>query len=530
HVPNIHIRAPKTSVIGTAEFEYFIERNNLRSLIFDGASYELIKETFVNARLTDTLMKRIKIMLKHFRKPIAVRSSGLLEDSLMQPFAGIFETYIIPNTHPDINERVKQVANAIKLVYASVYSDLARGYIKAVNYNLEEEKMAVVIQEAVGNRFGDFFYPHISGVAQSYNYYPFAHMKPEEGFAVMALGLGKYVVEGEKAYRFSPKYPTIDINQPKDQFRNSQVDFFAVDLRKKEPDLLSGDTAGLIKLPISVAEQHGTLKHLASIYDPENNRITPGLSANGPRIVNFADILKYNYIPLAQSIETVLDVVKEAMGTPVEIEYAVDLNKDKEMRASFYLLQIKPLIGSLQDYNVDMEDISPDEIVLYTEKCMGNGLVDYITDVIYIDRNKFDKSHTVEMAAEVEKFNAQMIKENMKYLLIGPGRWGTRDRWIGIPVSWPQISNAKIIVETALNDFPLDASSGSHFFHNVTTMNVGYLSLPANNNRYSIKFDILDRQPLVGEMRFFRHVRFSKPLKIRMDGRKQIAVVTYEKL
>lgn len=530
HVPNIHIRAPKTSVIGTAEFEYFIERNNLRSLIFDGASYELIKETFVNARLTDTLMKRIKIMLKHFRKPIAVRSSGLLEDSLMQPFAGIFETYIIPNTHPDINERVKQVANAIKLVYASVYSDLARGYIKAVNYNLEEEKMAVVIQEAVGNRFGDFFYPHISGVAQSYNYYPFAHMKPEEGFAVMALGLGKYVVEGEKAYRFSPKYPTIDINQPKDQFRNSQVDFFAVDLRKKEPDLLSGDTAGLIKLPISVAEQHGTLKHLASIYDPENNRITPGLSASGPRIVNFADILKYNYIPLAQSIETVLDVVKEAMGTPVEIEYAVDLNKDKEMRASFYLLQIKPLIGSLQDYNVDMEDISPDEIVLYTEKCMGNGLVDYITDVIYIDRNRFDKSHTLEMAAEVEKFNAQMIKENMKYLLIGPGRWGTRDRWIGIPVSWPQISNAKIIVETALNDFPLDASSGSHFFHNVTTMNVGYLSLPANNNRYSIKFDILDRQPLVGEMRFFRHVRFSKPLKIRMDGRKQIAVVTYEKL
>ncbi|MDP2422709.1 MAG: PEP/pyruvate-binding domain-containing protein [Bacteroidales bacterium] len=528
HVPNIHVRAPKTMVIGTVEFEYFIDRNHLREIIFDNISYEEIKHTFIQSKLTDTLMKRLKIVLRHIRKPIAIRSSGLFEDSLMQPFAGIFETYLLPNNHPDLNQRVEQVANAIKMVYASIYSNVARGYIEAVNYKLEEEKMAVVLQEVVGHRYGDFFYPHISGVAQSYNYYPFSHMKPEEGFAVAALGLGKYVVDGEKAYRFSPKYAGVEINSPKDIYRNSQVDFFAVDLRKKEPNLLEGDTAGLAKLPISESENHGTLKHLASVYDPESNSISPGLSAAGPRIINFADVLKYNYAPLSKTIETVLDVVKEALGSPVEIEFAVDLNKDKDMRASFYLLQIKPLIGSAQGYNIDLDEINSNDIMLFSEKCMGNGLIETITDVIYVDRHYFDKSQTLAMADEIEKLNAQMIRENRKYLLIGPGRWGTRDRWIGIPVTWPQISNAKVIVETSLESFPLDASSGSHFFHNVTSMNVGYVSLPNDSSQSYIRWEVLDRQPLVQKTTFFRHVRFNKPLKVRMDGKKRMTVITFE--
>lgn len=529
HVPNIHVKAPKTLVIGTVEFEYFLDRNNLREHIFNDLPYEELKKIFIEAKLTDTLMKRLKIVLRHIKKPIAIRSSGLFEDSLMQPFAGIFETYLLPNNHPDLNTRVKQAADAIKLVYASVYSNVARGYIQAVNYKLEEEKMAVVIQEVVGNRYADYFYPHISGVAQSYNYYPFAHMKPEEGFAVIAAGLGKYVVEGEKAYRFSPKYPDVDINSPKDLYRNSQVDFFAVDMSKRDPNLLEGDTAGLAKLPISDAESHGTLKHLASVYDPDSGRISPGLSTAGPRIVNFADVLKYNYAPLAKTIESVLDVVKEAMGTPVEIEFAVDLNKDKQMMASFYLLQIKPLIGSELDYNIDLEEIAKDDIILFTETGMGNGMIDNISDVIYVDREKFDKSQTVAMAEEIDKLNAEMVKQGRKYILIGPGRWGTRDRWIGIPVTWPQISNAKIIVETALEGFPLDASSGSHFFHNVTSMNVGYFSIPYINEKNFVKWEVLNNQPMVTQTEFFKHVRFEQPIVVRMDGRKRISLITNEK-
>lgn len=526
HVPNIHIRAPKTLVIGTDEFEYFMDRNKLYEQIIQEEDYEVIKQAFVAAQLTDTLVRKLKVILKKITKPIAIRSSGLFEDSLMQPFAGIFETFLLPNNHPDLNVRMQQTMDAIKLVYASVFSDVAKGYIRAVNYKIEEEKMAVVIQEVVGNTYGDYYYPHISGVAQSYNYYPFAHMKPEEGYAVAALGLGKYVVEGEKAYRFSPKYANLDINSPKDQYKNSQVNFFAVDLHKKDLNLLEGDMAGLARLDLDDAEMHGSLNHLASVYDLENDRISPGLNRPGPRIVNFADILKYNYIPLAKTIEIVVDVVHEAMGTPVEIEFAVDLKKDSSMRASFYLLQIKPLLGSAQDYQVDMDEISAEDIVLYSEKAMGNGLIADVSDVIYIPEESFDKSLTREMAEEIDEMNKTMIQEKRKYVLIGPGRWGTRDRWIGIPVYWPQISNACVIVETSLKDFPLDASSGSHFFHNVVSMNVGYFSVQPELSKSFITYDILNKQEVVHQGKYFRHVRLTSPLSIRMDGKKRISVIT----
>ncbi|MCD4737018.1 MAG: PEP/pyruvate-binding domain-containing protein [Bacteroidales bacterium] len=444
----------------------------------------------------------------------------------MQPFAGIFETYLLPNNHPDPQVRLKQLTDAIKLVFASVYSKVARGYINAINYKIEEEKMAVVIQEVVGNQFGDVFYPHISGVAQSYNYYPVAHMKPEEGFAVMALGLGKYVVEGEKAFRFSPSFPNTEILSTKDMIKNSQFHLYAVDLKKKDPDLLTGDMAGLTTLTIDDAERQGTLKHCASVFSPDNNTITPGLDKPGPRIINFANILKYNYAPLARTIEVVLDVVKEALGSPVELEFAVDLNKDKNYRTSFYLLQIKPLLGSAQDYNVDMQKIDKKDIILYTEKGMGNGLIKDVRDIIYVDTVIFDKSKTEEMVQEIEQLNEKMGRKGKKYILIGPGRWGTRDRWIGIPVNWPQISNARIIVETSLEGFPLDASSGSHFFHNVTSMNVGYFSVQQELSGNYITWELLKSQKLVDKTKYFRHIEFEKPVKVRMDGKKRIAVIT----
>ena len=528
HVPDINIKSPLTSVIGTDEFEYFIERNRIREKITDFENYSEIRKIFTSGVLTDTLIRRLRILLKLIDKPLAVRSSGLFEDSLSQPFAGIFETYLLPNNHPDINVRLNQVMDAIKLVYASVFSPEARGYIEAINYKLDEEKMAIVIQQVVGNQYDDVYYPHISGVAQSYNYYPFAHMKPDEGFAVAALGLGKYVVDGGSGYRFSPIYPDVEILTPRDLYKNSQVKFLAVDLAKSDVNLLEGEMAGLREMDIDVAEQHGTLRHLASVYDPDNQRMVPGITTPGPRVVNFSNVLKYDYCPMAKTIETVLDIVKEAMGTPVEIEFAIDLTRDENYKTTFYLLQIKPLIGAELDYQVNMDEIHRDEIVLFSDKGMGNGLVPDITDVIYVDKDEFDKSKTQEMVVEIEKLNNLMKKENRKYILIGPGRWGTRDRWIGIPVNWPQISNAKTIVETSLEGYPLDASSGSHFFHNVTSMNVGYFSVQPEMGKSYIDYELLKKQKLINKTNFFRHVRFEKALKVRMDGRKRIAVVTWE--
>ncbi len=526
YIPDINVGAPKTSMIGTEEFEYFLSRNHLEEFIRNEKDYRVIKETFLESKLTETLVKRLKILVDKIKNPLAIRSSGLFEDSLMQPFAGIFETYLLPNNHPDAKVRLKQLTDAIKLVYASTYSPVARGYVEAIHYKIEEEKMAVVIQEVVGNQYDRFFYPHISGVAQSYNYYPVSHMKPEEGFGILALGLGKYVVEGEKAYRFSPRYPDVEINTPKDQFKNSQVEFYAVDMGKKNVNLLEGDTAGLARLDIDDAEMQGTLKHCASVYDPDSSRIVPGLTHAGPRVVNFADILKYNYIPLAKTLEVVLDVVKEAMGCAVEIEFAIDLEKDRNNKAYFYLLQIKPLLGSASDYNINMDKINKSDIILFSDKGMGNGRIDNIHDVIYVDKEVFDKRKTEEMVHEIEQLNAQMVKEKRKYILIGPGRWGTRDKWIGIPVNWPQISNARVIVETSLEDYPLDASSGSHFFHNVTSMNVGYFTVQPEVSKSYIKWEALEKQEHVNRTQFFRHVRFDRPLIIRMDGKKRISMVT----
>jgi len=529
YLEGINIRTPKTSIIGTSEFEKFLETNKLRNEISKSHDHEKLKEIFLNGSLSDLLIEKLEVIVSLISNPLAIRSSGMFEDSISQPFSGVFETYLLPNNHPDSKVRLQQLMDAIKLVFASVYSNTARDYIEAINLKIEEEQMAIVIQEVVGNKYDNVFYPHISGVALSYNYYSYAHMKPEEGFAVAALGLGRYVVEGEKAYRFSPKYTGLDINSPKTQYKNSQLEFFAIDLNKMDANLLEGETAALVRLDIEHAEKHGNLKHLASVYDIEDDRIIPGLTMAGPRIVNFANILKYKYIPLAEAIETVLDVVKEAFGSPVEIEFAVELEKDKSGNASFYLLQIKPLIGSIHDYEIDTDNLNRENMLLYSEKCMGNGVINNIIDVIYIDKELFDKAHTHEMTCEIEKLNKKMQAQGREYVLIGPGRWGTRDRWIGIPVKWTQISNAKVIVETSLADYPLDASWGSHFFHNVTAMNVGYFSVHHTTGDSSfVAWDILNSQKLIHAGKYFKHVRFQEPLTIKMDGKKRVSLISWK--
>ena len=525
-IPDINIRSPRTAIIGTDEFDTFLKENEFIETAYSfNTTYEQIQQLFVSGKLSDSLMKKLKVVVETIKNPIAVRSSSLFEDSLLQPFAGVFKTYIVPNSHHNTEIRLLQLANAIKLVYASIFSIISKNYIEAINYKIEEEKMAVVLQEVVGHKFEKYYYPHISGVAQSFNFYPVSHMKPEDGFAVIALGLGQYVVDGEKAFRFSPKDPQIDIFTKEEIIKNSQKYFYAVDVSKEHINLLDGETAGLVKLDISEAEKHKTLKHLASVYDYQNDIIRPGLNYPGQRILNFANILKYNYIPLADTLSIMLDIVQEAMGTPVEIEFAVDLTKDKNGKASFYLLQIKPLLINEDDFKINENELKKENLLLLADKSVGNGIIKDLCDVIFVDINKFDKTKTEEIAKEIAEFNETMKKENKSYILIGPGRWGTRDKFIGIPVVWSDISKAKIIVETSLKDFPLDASLGSHFFHNVISMNVGYFSVNHIGGKGFIKWDKLYNAKTLKRGKYIIHIKFDKCLTIKMDGKKRISII-----
>jgi hypothetical protein len=405
------------------------------------------------------------------------------------------------------------------LVFASTFSEKARNYFIVVHHKIEDEKMAVVLQELVGHRYENYYYPHISGVAQSYNYYPVAKMKPDEGFAVAAIGLGTYVVDGWKSFRFSPVYPRVSICSIKDLLNSSQVQFYALDCRETNVDFLKhGELAALKLLDISEAERHGTLRHCASVYNPDNDRIESGLSALGPRVINFADVLQYNYVPLAETISVLLNTIKEAFGSPVEIEYAVDLTPGVNGLPTFFLLQIKPLIGDQFRQNINLEKLDKSQMLMFTKSSVGNGEINEIHDVIFIENDKFNKLRTLEMAEEIEHLNKIMVKNNRQYVLIGPGRWGSQDRFVGIPVNWSQISNAKVIVEVSLNNYPLDTSLGSHFFHNLTSMNIGYCSVQHNSYTDFIRWDELRGQKIVHETTFFKHIHFSKPLNILMDG------------
>jgi len=523
-IPEINIRTPRTSIIGTDEFDLFMHRNNLLEIVYTDIPYEQVREQFLGGELSYNLEKKLKELLRLINRPLAVRSSSLLEDSTMQPFSGIFDTYLIPNNHPSFDIRYRQLCDAVKLVYASIYSPQSRRYFEAIHYKLEDEKMAVVIQEVVGTYHDGCYYPHISGTAQSHNYYPVAHMEPEDGFAIAALGLGHYVVNGERSYRFSPKYPSLEVISPLSLYKDSQIEFLALDMDKSDIDFCGeGSEANLVRHQISTAEKHGTLTHLVSVYDPENDRIDPGLSSQGPRILNFANILKYDYVPLSKTLELILDVGKEALGSPVEIEYAVDLDLTDNNKPSFYLLQIKPMLGTSDEYSFDPDSIGRENFLIYAEKSMGNGLIDSIRDVIFVKNEVFDKTRTKEITQEIEKYNDKMLKADEKYILIGPGRWGTRDPFIGIPVNWSQISQARIIVETSLENFPLDASLGSHFFHNVTSMNVGYFSIQHNSGKSFIRWDTLEEQEVIEETHYIKHVRFPEPICIMMDGKKRIS-------
>ncbi|MCE1199101.1 MAG: pyruvate, phosphate dikinase [Marinilabiliales bacterium] len=522
----INIRMPATTIIGAIEFDRFLELNDLLDIAFHSTDEEEIKTAFLAGDFSLSLKERLMSYITHMHQPLAVRSSGLFEDSLLQPFSGVYDTYLIPNNHPDPEVRFVQLQNAIKLIYASVFSNDARSYFQAINYKIEEEKMAIIIQPVVGKEHEGKFYVDISGIAQSFNYYPYAYMQPEDGFAVTAIGLGQAVSGGEKAYRFCPKYPGLNVGSIADQVRDTQREYWAIDLSNPELDMTHlGELAAIRKYPVSTAEKNGVIDQGLSTYDMENAVLLPGTGMRGPRVVDFANILKYNQVPLADALSVLMKLFQQAMGSPVEMEFAVDLNRGENGWPTFYLLQLKPLIRREEDVAIDLEGLERKNMVLLSRKGMGNGRIHGIRDMVYVDLDAFDRTRTREIATEVQEFNKLLSEADCKYVLIGPGRWGTRDEFTGIPVRWSYINNARVIVEVGLPDFPLDASLGSHFFHNVTSMNVGYFSVPLVDGNEFVNMDLIKSQEVIQAGKFVKWIRFPQPIEVLMDGRKRTAVV-----
>lgn len=524
--PDVKIKIPQTFIIGTSEYDYFIEHNQIGQWISQKSDAE-IQEIFIKGNLSLQLQKRLNWLLEGVHYPLAVRSSGLLEDSQSQPFAGIYNTFMIPNSNPDIAIRFQRLCDAVKLVFSSVYLHNARNYIESINYKIEEEKMAVIIQEVVGENFYGYYYPHISGVGQSYNFYPTSYLKNSDGVVSLAVGLGMAVVGGDNVFRFCPVYPKMDIVSNEELLGNSQKDFYAIHVANPEFNILNGDESTLVKLKIKEGEKHGSLNHILSVWDFENNRIVPNLALRGPRIVTFENILKHNYFPLAKITEAILEIGEKAMGVPVEIEFAVNLNKDlqKKIFPTFYVLQIRPLTINIEEIYIDSENLNPAELILYTERGMGNGVISNISDVIYLDPNKFDRTQTVEMQKEIAYLNDKMKQQNREYILIAPGRWGSRDRFLGIPVKWHEINKAKIIVEAGIQDFSVDASQGTHFFHNLVSMNVGYFTVPFDSPTDFVDWKWLANQEAVERLQYFVHVEIDHPTVVKMDGRRAVSFI-----
>jgi CheY-like chemotaxis protein len=526
--PGLDVKVPRTAFVGIDAFETFLESNGMWSFAYYEAAGEgggrLVRERFLATELPPALEDGLRRFALSTDRPLAVRSSGLFEDMLQVPFSGIYETYVVPNSHPDPEVRARQLRTAVKLIYASLFSPQTRSYFEMAGYALEEERMAIVVQELVGSRRGRWYYPHVSGTAQSRNYYPVSYLRPEDGLCVAALGLGSYVVSGEPALRFCPRFPKLDIVAPSLLLESSQRSFLALDMEDDDPDLAAGEEADLREIPIEEAASDPLFGMVASTWDAGNDRLSPGVASDGPRVIDLGNILKHEAVPFAQAIEATLDIGERSMGTPVEIEYALNLDEPGGVPA-LYLLQLKPLIRSEGKGLVDLEGVDPGDCFIMSPRSMGNGRDATVEDVVWVDPRRFDRSETVEIAREIEELDREMRVEGRKYVLVGPGRWGTRDRWLGVPVAFAQISRARVIVEADLRDFKVESSLGSHFFHNVTSMNVGYLTVPWDGGEGRVDWEWLYAfEPARRTARCAR-TRLPGPLEILMDGRSSRAAV-----
>ena len=527
--PGINITVPSTIVIGTLEFDKFIEENNLKNIVNKkNISDEEIAKAFMEGKIRDELKQDLAKILKHFKSPIAVRSSSLLEDSQSRPFAGIYSTYMLPNNHKNDAIRLNQLCQAIKLIYASVYFLEPRIYIESTSSTIEEEKMAIVIQNIVGKGYEGKFYPTFSGVAQSYNFYPVGHQTFEDGIATVAVGLGKTVVGGGKALRFCPRYPEniTEFSSPKSIFENAQRELFILDTSKKNFKLYDKEDINLNKLNIEDIKDDGSLETLVSTFDKNDGMIRDEVSDTGPNLVTFSGILKYDTFPLSSILKDILEIGQRGMGCPIEIEFAVDLNQNNNTPPTFSILQLRPLVPSHEQSHISWDDdIDLKNVFIKSDRALGNGLVKAIKNIIYVKPEIFDSTKTIEIADEIDKINKDLTAIKQPYILIGPGRWGTEDRFLGIPVKWNQISGVRVMVETGLENFNIDPSQGTHFFHNITSRGIGYINVPFNSKNNFIDWDWIDKKKPIKNLKYVKHIQLKSPLIIKLDGRSGSALI-----
>ena len=521
---NARVAIPKTVVLCTDIFDEFMDMNNLYQIALSDASDEEILRHFLRAKLPDRLVEDFFAFFDVVKSPIAIRSSSLLEDSHYQPFAGIYSTYMIPYLD-DKYEMLRMLSDAIKGVYASVYYRDSKAYMQATSNVIDQEKMAVILQEVVGTRYGDHFYPNISGVARSLNYYPIGDEKAEEGVVSLALGLGKYIVDGGLTLRVCPYHPhqVLQTSEMEIALRETQTQFYALDMTNVGNNFSIDDGFNLLKLHVREAEAEGALDLIVSTYDPYDMVIRDGIWPGGRKLITFANMLQHDAFPLAKILQLVQTYGQSEMRRPVEIEFAVKLNPDKT--GTFYLLQIRPIVDSKEMLDEDLTLVKDEETILRSYNSLGHGVVSDVQDVIYVKTDNYSASNNQLIAYDIEQLNRRFLDEGKNYVLVGPGRWGSSDTWLGIPVKWPHISAARVIVEAGLTNYRVDPSQGTHFFQNLTSFGVGYFTINAycNDGVYDQAF--LDALPAVEETRFLRHVRFEKPLVIKMDGKRNLGVV-----
>ncbi len=522
--PNVRVAVPSSVAVGTDVFDAFLDDNKLRRLAVRDCDDEDIVHAFLPARLPDDFRGDLAAYLEQVKYPLAVRSSSLLEDSHGQPFAGIYKTYMIPNNHLSQEVRLEQLCDAIKLVYASTFTRAAKLYLEATGHHAEEEKMGVILQEVVGSQYGDHFYPTFAGVARSYNFYALGRLKPEDGVACVALGLGKMVVEGGEMLMFSPAYPEIlpQFSNTESTLANSQRSFYALYMGRGGNYTSTNADANLLAYDLEVAERDGTLEPIGSVYSPENDMVYDGINRPGARLVTFAHVLKSGIFPLAEIVKLLLEIGKHGMACPIEIEFAVNM-KTEPMQ--FGLLQIRPSFSDEATDEIPLEDNDRSKLLCYSPQTMGNGAIGGLKDIVFVKPDQFDSVQTRRIAAEIGRMNEQLRKMGRTCLLIGPGRWGSADPWLGIPVTWDQICTASAIVETSLDDFVITPSQGTHFFQNLTSFRVAYLTVNPVAGGGFVDWDWLARQTCVAETDYIRHVRLDRPLEVKLDGRSQRGVI-----
>lgn len=527
---NARVAIPKTVVLCTDVFDEFMESNSLYQVALSDVDDHTILRYFLKAKLPDRLVEDFFTLFDVVKSPIAIRSSSLLEDSHYQPFAGIYNTYMIPYLD-DKYEMLRMLSDAIKGVYASVYFHDSKAYMQATSNVIDQEKMAVILQEVVGNQYGERYYPSMSGVARSLNYYPLGDEQAEEGIVNLALGLGKYIVDGGLTLRFSPYHPNkiLQTSELDIALKETQTRFYALDLRNAGHDFSIDDGFNLLKLPVKEAEKDGALNYIASTYDPYDQIIRDGLYPGGRKVITFANILQHDVFPLARLLQLSLKYGQEEMRRPVEIEFAANLSREKDKTGTFYLLQIRPIVESNAVLDEDLTAIPDEELLLRSNNSLGQGIMDELYDIVYVKTEHYSASHNQEIAWEIEKLNREFLDTKRNYILIGPGRWGSSDTWLGIPVKWPHISAARLIVEAGLTNYRVDPSQGTHFFQNLTSFGVGYFTINAYTGDGIYNQDFLNTQPAIHETEYLRHVRFSCPAVVKMDGRKKQGVVMLPK-